>query len=135
MVRSTIQECERTDINIFVELMPNKDKFRQMSQNRYYRQMRRNIFCNYCQLFQTGIHLCRETNYWYNIDFTNLLFIRAKTRSEAERQSHLLNNSGQRAQVFPTRSKMMMMLYEEADEQGTKSKGRTRRIGCENMVE
>ena len=42
------------------------------------------------------------------------VFIRAKTRAGAERQS-LSNNSGPRARVFPTRAKMMMQLYEDAE--------------------
>ena len=114
-VQSFVQECEN-NINVCVKPLPNKAQLQKTSQNRYKQNLRKQVFCNYCQLFQSNIHLCPETMCWYNIDFNNLIFIRANTRAGAERRSHLLNNFGPRAQVFPTKSKMTMQLYEDAHE-------------------
>ena len=58
---------------------------------------------------------------WYNIDFNNLVYIRANTRAGAERRSHLLNNFGPRAKVFPTKTKMSMQLYDDAHEYWVKN--------------
>ena len=100
--------------NIRAEPMLDKDKFRQISQNRHYASLRKKIFCNYCQMFQNNIHLCSEAECWFNIDQNNLLFIRAKTRAGAERLQ-FRDRSGPRAEVFPTKKDMIMKLYRDAE--------------------
>ena len=134
VLQSNIQMCEQSNINIRIEPMPDKEKFRQISQSRHYRQLRKQIYCCYCQMFQNSIHLCRQKGLWFNIDQLNLVVICAETREKAEKQR--FDNSSPRAQVFPTRSKMMMKLYEEAEEYWReKERQRKRKIAEANRTE
>ena len=93
--------------------MPDKDKFRQISQNRHYASLRKKIFCYWCQMYQNNSHICHEAECWFNIDHNNLIFIRAETRAGAERLQ-FWDRSGPRAEVFPTRKDMNMKLYNES---------------------
>ena len=114
-VQSFVQEREN-NMDVCVKPLPNKAQLQKTSQIRYKHHLRKQVFCSYCQLFQSTIHLCPETMCWYNIDYNNLVFIRANTRAGVERRSHLLNNFGPRARVFPTKTKMTMQLYDDAQE-------------------
>ena len=73
------------------------------------------IFCGWCQMYQQEIHLCYEQSCWMRIDQTNLLFIRAKTRTKASRME-FWDESGWRARTFPNRNNMLLQLYREAED-------------------
>ena len=104
-VQSWVQKQEN-NVDFCVQPLSNKDQLKKTSQTRYKlkTQNKSFVFCGFCQTFQSSIHLCPETLLWYNIDYANLVLIRAVTREEAERRSHLLHtrhsNNIKNARVF-----------------------------------
>ena len=104
---------QKTDV--CVTPLPGKEKFRKISQKRHFASLKKMIFCGWCQMYQQEIHLCYEQSCWMRIDQTNLLCIRAKTRTEASRMD-FWDESGWRARTFTTRKDMLMQLYREAED-------------------
>ena len=115
MANSWVQKQEN-NVGFYVQPLSNKDHHKKTSQSRYKlkTQNKSFIFCGFCQTFQAPIHLCPETLLWYNVDYANLLLIKATTREGAERRSHLLHarnsNNIKNAQVFPSKAKMLVSL-------------------------
>jgi len=113
-VRSFVQKMEQ-NTDVCVTPLPGKEKFRKISQQRHFAERKKMIFCGWCQMYQQEIHLCYEQSCWMRIDQTNLLFIRAKTRTKASRME-FWDESGWRARTFPNRNNMLLQLYREAED-------------------
>ena len=121
MANSLVQKQEN-NVGFYIQPLSDKDHHKKTSQSRYKlkTQNKSFIFCGFCQTFQAPIHLCPETLLWYNVDYANLLLIKATTREGAERRSHLLHmrnsNNIKNAQVFPSKAKMLVSLCNDHNE-------------------
>ena len=121
-VQSWVQKQEN-NVDFCVQPLSccSKVQLQKTSQTRYKlkTQNKSFVFCGFCQTFQSSIHLCPETLLWYNIDYANLVLIRAVTREGAERRSHLLHtrhsNNIKNARVFTSKAKMLASLYNDAN--------------------
>ena len=111
-VQSVVQES--TDVSVFATPLPGKETHRKISQKRHFSNLKKMVFCGWCQKYQDTLHWCFEVKDWFNIDQGNLLFIRGKTRTEASRND-FWTESGSRARTFPNRNNMLLQLYQEAE--------------------
>ena len=111
-VQSVVQES--TDVSVFATPLPGKETHRKISQKRHFSNLKKMVFCGWCQQYQDTLHWCYEVKDWFNIDQGNLLFIRGKTRTEASRND-FWTESGSRARTFPNRNNMLLQLYQEAE--------------------
>ena len=111
-VQSVVQES--TDDSVFATPLPGKETHRKISQKRHFSNLKKMVFCGWCQKYQDTLHWCYEVKDWFNIDQGNLLFIRGKTRTEASRND-FWTESGSRARTFPNRNNMLLQLYREAE--------------------